>query len=214
MHGLGDPRLGLVWKTEQDIGIHTFDATLADHRDGVTRDIETLDATDGVLDVRVEVLNTDRGACHPLAGERVQAWFVKLVGIDLYRKLGALGHWHNFGNRLGQFLDHIGGHQGGCAAAPMHTTERDTTWKVIFQKGNFVFQVVQIAAHGCIGLSALCSAGAEPAQVTAKRNVQIQRDPAVFRNRMHPFLKYPVLHHIRKMWRRGVACVTWYTCVE
>ncbi len=98
----------LVWcgRAVKDIDVQAIDAAGAQPVDGGLGHLIALRAADGFLNLRVEILNSDRGAVHPRRRQRVQPRIVQFVRVDLDRELRICRQWRHIENRRGQIGDH------------------------------------------------------------------------------------------------------------
>ena len=186
LHRIGNPLRCLVRQTVEDIGIQTVHAPAADHVRNRFGQLIALVAADRALNFRVEVLNADGSTVHPGCGKGIQPGGIHFVRVDLDRKLSICRKRGHGEDRIGQIPDQIGRDHCGRAAAPMQAGQSDAGRKMLFQKGDFLLQRLDIGNHRIGGLCPLRAAGAEPAQSAAERHVQVKRDGGPCRDRFNP----------------------------
>ena len=89
LEGVGETGGRLVWETVDEIEVERLEAGFAQPRDGLADERLGLDAVDGLLDVRIEILDAERGAVGAelaeggdvVAGEAARVEFDADLGI-------------------------------------------------------------------------------------------------------------------------------------
>ena len=85
------PRHGLMRQAVNQVSIERGDPFGAQLTDTAARDLEGLEAPDGLLHLRVEILNADRGPCEARGAQGGDFGGVNLGGVDLDGELEILG---------------------------------------------------------------------------------------------------------------------------
>jgi hypothetical protein len=207
LHAATHAALGLPGETDHEVDVHAFDAGRAQLIGRRNADVERLDPVHRRLDGGIEVLHADAGAAEPEPAERPREFRRQSPRVDLDRKLGCVIEIQQGACFVGDPSQRLAAERGRRAAAPVDVSHPARIGQMTPDEVQFANEKVRIGAGDLRFAQHRGGAAAEPAEPTAERDVEVQRQIGIRRNVAQPILVQRGAQRLVEMIGRGIAGV-------
>ena len=157
----------------------------AQQADGALDHLERLDAADGLLHMRVEVLHAEADAIEARAGKREREIAVDVARIEFDRDFGVRGEIEMAAQGIGQFAQPFAAQQARRAAAPMGVDDL-ACGRGLGDHVDFAGERLGISVERLVLARGPGVAAAIGAELAAIGHMEIERQPRFRRQRAKP----------------------------